>query len=222
MNRIIRNLVIAVPLATVGLTMVNTAAATAGPNGPIIIGQPKDKPEPHPGPKFDNDLPLKDAPKPKGPKDKAPKPPKKAPKPRRPAPGRRPLLQLPRQPRSRRRPSRPSSRPSAPTVRLTPSTAPTSCSSPAPPRPSLVAEDTDEWNGHHLAARRRRHRHRIRCSIRSTQAHQRLILGKPELGKEPHIANGVGLFACPRRWCGPRRPGARRRAPAGARSARDR
>ena len=57
MNRTIRNLVIAVPLATVGLTMVNTAAATAGPNGPIILGQPEK------------------------PKDKAPKPQPKAPKP---------------------------------------------------------------------------------------------------------------------------------------------
>ena len=74
MYRTIRNLVIAIPLATVGLTMVNVTAATAGPNGPIIIGQPEDKPDPHPKPKpkFDNDLPLKDAPKPKGPK--APKP----------------------------------------------------------------------------------------------------------------------------------------------------
>ncbi|WP_344770988.1 hypothetical protein, partial [Aeromicrobium panaciterrae] len=45
MNRTIRNLVIAVPLATVGLTMVNVAAATAGPidpNFPIAIPeQPK-------------------------------------------------------------------------------------------------------------------------------------------------------------------------------------
>ncbi len=81
MNRTIRNLVIAVPLATVGLTMVNTVAATAGPNGPIVIGQPEnDDPFPHPKPKpkFDNDLPLKDAPKPKKP---APKPQPKAPKP---------------------------------------------------------------------------------------------------------------------------------------------
>ena len=80
MNRTIRNLVIAVPLATVGLTMVNVAAATAGPNGPVIIIQPNGgDPEPKP------DFPIKDAPKPKGPQDKAPlpkpKPKDKAPKP---------------------------------------------------------------------------------------------------------------------------------------------
>lgn len=73
MNRTIRNLVIAVPLATVGFTMVNATAATAGPNGPVVIGQPETKPEPHPGPKFNKDLPLKDAPKPKEPKPQ-PKP----------------------------------------------------------------------------------------------------------------------------------------------------
>ena len=42
MNRIIRNLVITIPLATVGLTMVNVTAATAGPNGPdVIVIKPK-------------------------------------------------------------------------------------------------------------------------------------------------------------------------------------
>ncbi|MDR7086711.1 hypothetical protein J2X11_001550 [Aeromicrobium panaciterrae] len=73
MNRIIRNLVIAVPLATVGFTMVGATAATAGPNGPVIIGQPDTLPEPHPGPKFDKDLPLQNAPKPNKPKPQ-PKP----------------------------------------------------------------------------------------------------------------------------------------------------
>lgn len=73
MKRFIRNLVIAVPLATVGFTMVNATAATAGPNGPVIIVQPEVEPEPHPGPKFDKDLPLQNAPKPKAPKPQ-PKP----------------------------------------------------------------------------------------------------------------------------------------------------
>ncbi|GAA3523474.1 hypothetical protein GCM10022234_19700 [Aeromicrobium panaciterrae] len=77
MNRTIRNLVIAVPLATVGLTMVNVAAATADPidpNFPIAI---PDEPK-GPGDK----APL---PQPKPPQDKAPlpqpKPEDKAPKP---------------------------------------------------------------------------------------------------------------------------------------------
>ena len=72
MNRTIRNLVIAIPLTTVGLTMVNATAATAGPNGPdVIVIKPKGGDPLPPKPKFDNDLPIKDAPKPKKP---APKP----------------------------------------------------------------------------------------------------------------------------------------------------
>ncbi len=81
MKRIIRNLVIAVPLATVGLTVANTGAAIAGPNGPVIIVQPKDDPQPPNGPKDIADAPkpkgpkdIADAPKDDGPKDKAPKP----------------------------------------------------------------------------------------------------------------------------------------------------
>ncbi|MDR7085165.1 outer membrane biosynthesis protein TonB [Aeromicrobium panaciterrae] len=74
MNRIIRNLVIAVPLATVGFTMVNATAATAGPNDqdlPIVIKPKGGDPEPKP------DFPIKDAPKPNKPKPQ----PKPAPKP---------------------------------------------------------------------------------------------------------------------------------------------
>ena len=79
MNRIIRNLVITIPLATVGLTMVNVTAATAGPNGPdVIVIKPKGGDPLPPKPPKNLDLPVKDAPKPKGPNDKAPKP---APKP---------------------------------------------------------------------------------------------------------------------------------------------
>ena len=81
MNRTIRNLVIAVPLTTVGFTMVGATAATAGgpndPNFPIAIPDkpkgPKDIAIPEPkDPK--PDLPWADAPKNDGPKDKAPKP----------------------------------------------------------------------------------------------------------------------------------------------------
>ncbi len=79
MNRTIRNLVIAVPLATVGFTMVGTAAATAGPNDPnfpIAIPEkpkgPQDKAPVPPKPKQPQDkAPM---PKDNGPKDKAPKP----------------------------------------------------------------------------------------------------------------------------------------------------
>ena len=81
MKRIICNLVIAVPLATVGLTVVTTGGAIAGPNGPVVIGQPKNDPQP---PKPDFPIAIPD--KPKGPQDKAPlpkpqKPQDKAPKP---------------------------------------------------------------------------------------------------------------------------------------------
>ncbi len=81
MNRTIRNLVVAAPLATIALTLVPMGAATAGPhdqNFPIAIPEkpkgPKDiadapKPKGPQGPKD-----IADAPKPKGPKDKAPKP----------------------------------------------------------------------------------------------------------------------------------------------------
>ncbi|MEO6604433.1 MAG: hypothetical protein ABIN55_02345 [Aeromicrobium sp.] len=79
MNRIIRNLVIAVPLATVGLTMVSTGAANAELNDPMIIVQPEPPKPPKPG--FDNDLPIKDAPKPQGPKDLADAPKNTSPKP---------------------------------------------------------------------------------------------------------------------------------------------
>ena len=80
MNRTIRNLVIAVPLATVGLTVVNTGAAIAGPNGPVVIGQPDNDPEP-PGPQ--DKAPL---PQPKGPQDKAPLPQPKGPQDKAPKP----------------------------------------------------------------------------------------------------------------------------------------
>ncbi len=86
MNRTIRNLVIAVPLVTVGLTMVNVGAATAGPNDPNFPIAIPDKPK---GPKD-----IADAPKPKGPKGPkdiadAPKPkaPKPAPQPQAPQSG---------------------------------------------------------------------------------------------------------------------------------------
>ncbi len=80
MNRTVRNLIVAAPLATIALTLAPISAATAGPNGPVIIVQPKGDPQPPKGPKD-----IKDAPKPKGPQDKAPlpkpKPKDKAPKP---------------------------------------------------------------------------------------------------------------------------------------------
>ncbi|MDR7085954.1 hypothetical protein J2X11_000793 [Aeromicrobium panaciterrae] len=83
MNRTIRNLVIAVPLATVGFTMVGATAATAGPNGPVIIIQPNGgDPEP-PKPKPQDKAPV---PQPKGPQDKAPVPQPKGPQDKAPAP----------------------------------------------------------------------------------------------------------------------------------------
>ncbi|MEO6604845.1 MAG: hypothetical protein ABIN55_04460, partial [Aeromicrobium sp.] len=66
---------IAVPLATVGLTMVSTGAANAEFNGPDVIVQPE-PPKPPKGPQD-----IQDAPKPKGPKDLADAPKDNAPKP---------------------------------------------------------------------------------------------------------------------------------------------
>ncbi len=83
MNRTIRNLVVAAPLATIALTLVPVGAATAGPNGPNVIAIPKGGNDPHPGPKDiaipkpkpkgPKDIAIPE-PKPKGPQDKAPKP----------------------------------------------------------------------------------------------------------------------------------------------------
>ena len=88
MNRTIRNLIIAVPLAAAGFTMVGATAATAGPNGPVIIIQPNGgDPEPKP------DFPIKDAPKPKGPQDKAPLPKDNGPKDKAPKPAAKPQPQ---------------------------------------------------------------------------------------------------------------------------------
>ena len=79
MNRIIRNLIVAAPLATAALTMVPTSAMAS--DGPIIIAQPHTDPQPP--------IDKLAAPKPTEPKDKIalpkPKPPvddKVAPKPK--------------------------------------------------------------------------------------------------------------------------------------------
>ena len=80
MNRTIRNLIVAAPLATIALTVIPVGAATAGPNDqdlPIVIKPKGGDPLP-PKPKFDDDLPLKPAPKPTQPD---PKPTQPAPKP---------------------------------------------------------------------------------------------------------------------------------------------
>ncbi|KAA1395515.1 hypothetical protein [Aeromicrobium ginsengisoli] len=83
MNRIIRNLIVAAPLATAALTMVSTSAMAT--DGPVIIAQPHTDPQP---PIDDIAIPE---PKPVDPKDKValpePKPPvdpedKVAPKPK--------------------------------------------------------------------------------------------------------------------------------------------
>ncbi|WP_332641954.1 hypothetical protein [Aeromicrobium sp.] len=77
MNRTIRNLIVAAPLVLVGITVAPAAAMADG----FDIGIPENKPEPHPGPGFDNDLPLADKPDTKDPKPQ----PKPQPKPNGPA-----------------------------------------------------------------------------------------------------------------------------------------
>jgi hypothetical protein len=81
MNRTIRNLIVAAPLATFALTMTPGTAMAFGPQPPIGIPTP----DPHPGPK---DKAPKPQPKPpKGPGDLAiPKPKPAQPKPGQPKP----------------------------------------------------------------------------------------------------------------------------------------
>lgn len=86
MNRTIRNLIVAAPLATIALTLVPMGAATAGPNGPVVIAIPKG--DPHPGPK---DIAIPEPkPKPQGPQDKAAKPQPKGPQDKAPKPAAKP------------------------------------------------------------------------------------------------------------------------------------
>ncbi len=73
MNRTIRNLVVAAPLAAIAFTLVPVGAATAGPNGPNVIAIPQGGPDPQPGPK-DFTIP-KPKPEPEPPQDLAPNPP---------------------------------------------------------------------------------------------------------------------------------------------------
>lgn len=89
MNRTIRTLIVAAPLATIALTVVPISAATAGPNGPDVLvikpkggdplpPKPQDKaPKPKPQPPKGPDklaIPTPKPQPPKGPGVKAPKP----------------------------------------------------------------------------------------------------------------------------------------------------
>ena len=73
MNRTIRTLIVAAPLATIALTVVPISAATAGPNGPdVLVIKPKGG-DPLP-PKPQDKAPKPKPQPPKGPGVKAPKP----------------------------------------------------------------------------------------------------------------------------------------------------
>lgn len=81
MNSIIRNLVIAAPLATAALTLAPAAAMATEPGPVIVIAPVEPKPDldlvapaPQPEPQPELDLKAADPAEPKGPQDKAPAP----------------------------------------------------------------------------------------------------------------------------------------------------